>query len=77
MYINDYYHYQGYTCPKKFLAVQGKCVCMYVHVYKLLCKLFPLMLMICMRFPISVDTCSMVLPYGQLTTIAHTQYSSL
>ena len=32
---------------------------------------------VCTRFPISVDTCSMVLPYGQLTqlySIAHTQF---
>ena len=56
-------HELVFNCALYSLAYQ------YEHRYynKLLYELFPLMLMICMRFPISVDTCSLVLPYAQLT----------
>ena len=37
-------------------------------IIKLLYELFPLMLMICMRFPISVDTCSIGLTIWPINT---------
>ena len=72
-------HLTFYCKINTFLNFRSTAKAITLAKYKLLYELFPLMLMIiCMRFPNSVDTYSIGLTIWPInTTIGHTQYSRL